>query len=328
MRLVLGPYDLVSPSAASAVALTLGAEECGVITLAPAPLEGAGSAAVRLASDNAPRFLQLLDSWRWTAPLWRSGLLCADCDGESPLEEIRLACARIGADPQAAPLRALGGAGLFSDPDTYLETLSRDLLRGGGDPSVSIPLLAGIERFAARHGLPLVRLAGSSIAARLDKRSALTLARFTVPSIVGAAPVAYLETRRLLSTPLGALRSALQALIALTPTEAATHAPRLTERCAVYADAFSASARRVLDASAHAGEPARLAEIAVTVSLAPAGASFEAASRAAESFAPGTGRGSRHSRARMEAGPTTELNLPRMVVFTARPAPWDPARPS
>ena len=331
MRLVLGPYDLVSPSAAAAVALMLGADDGGVVTLAPAPLEGESAEALRSAADRAPRFWQLLDSWRWTTPLWRAGLLVGDCDGDAPLEDIRAICARIGADPKAGPLRALGSADLFSNPQAYLETLSRDLLRGGGDPSVSIPLNAGLERFAARHGLPLVRLAGGSLSARLDKRSSIPIARFTVPMITGAAPVGYLEARKRLTRELAALRSTLQTIIALTPAEAGAHGPRLAECCREFAESFHESVREVLNASAHAGEPARLAEVAVTVSLAPVGATLDDVNRAAEALGPAPGAS---NRARATPGseirepePRSELNLPRLAVLTAKPAPWDLSPP-
>lgn len=329
MRIVLGPYDLTSPSAAASVALMLGSSDGGVITLAPSPLEGDAPEGMRTADSDAPRYLRLLEAWRWTGPLWRAGLLAADQEGASPLEDIRAVVHRIGADPQTAALRALGGAGLFSDPQQYLETLSRDLLRGGGDPAVSIPLAAGMERFAARHGLPLVRLANSSLASRIDKRSGLAIARFSIPAIVGPAAVGFLELHRRLTPPLDDLRAALQTLFAQPPGEPGGHNDRLAASCREFAAAFTRTAREILEVSAREGEAARIAELAVTVSLAPVGAGLEAAHQAAGLLAPvvSAERRSETSTAPRESGASTALNLPRLVVLTARPAPWDLPRP-
>ncbi len=334
MRLVLGPYDLISPAAAASLSLMLASDEGGVVTLVPAPLESDSPEAIRAAANAHPRYVQLLEAWRWTAPLWRASLLRADADGVTPLDDIRAVCTRLAADPQAHSLRKIAHADLFSDPDAYLDLLARDLLRGGGDPSVLIPLLSGLERFAARQRLPLVRQASDSLTARLDRRSGVPLARFTIPLPIGRTANGILHARRLLSRPLESLRVALAPIIAGRSTDIEPLAAILNQQSAHFASAFQEASRDILDEAAHAGEPMRLAEVAVTVSLTPVGASFEAAARAVGPLpvltkAEADSKGKTRQSSTIEQSsdvPSAPLSHPRVIVLTAKQAPWDIAR--
>lgn len=328
MRLVLGPYELVSPAPAAALALTLGADDAGVITLPPSPLHAESPDDARRAAANAPRYLQLLESWRWTAPLWASGLLASTSDGFSPLEDIRAVCAQIATDPTLASIADVGGQRLFDDPDNYLDLLSRDLLRGGGDPAVTIPLHAGLERFAARRTLPIVRGASASLAGRLDRRAAPPIARFSAPLIVGAAPRATLFLRSELEAQLQSIRSTLTA-IAAEPTAAAAHAPALRQGAADFADAFAQVHDDAVDAIEAAAEPARIAEVAISISVAPADASLRAAAHALRgaTAAMGGRGGSGSAGVRPpHAPPSNALATAGVLIFTVRAAPWEAAQ--
>ncbi len=328
MRLVLAPYDLLPPSIEASLALTLASESGGVVTLAPAPLEGDSPESLREAGAKTPRFLRLLDAWRWSAPLWRAGLLRGRHLDHLPLDEIRAACARLAHDPAAASLRPYARRRLFSDPDAYLDSLSRDLLRGGGDPAMTLPVRAGFERFAARHALILVRGEPRPHSRRLGGRSPTAsspLLRLTIPLLTGEAATSLLALRAMLRPQLDSLRHALASALARA-REAGGE--RLLERqrdaepdraaCA-YAEAFREALPGLLDEASRAGEAVRPAEAAFSASVLAAGSTIRAAARALDRIARRGSTGRKAAELEGEPG----LALPGTLALTVRKAPWD-----
>ena len=53
-----------------------------VVTLVPQPAAGVSRADVRAAVRNSPRYLRLMESWRWSSPLWNCGLISSGVDDE------------------------------------------------------------------------------------------------------------------------------------------------------------------------------------------------------------------------------------------------------
>jgi hypothetical protein len=48
--------------------------------------------------------------------------------------------------------------------------VAADLLKGGPDPAITVPLAAGIDQFAMRHGAAVARSSPFSIARRQRRR--------------------------------------------------------------------------------------------------------------------------------------------------------------
>ncbi|MEM8835762.1 MAG: hypothetical protein AAGD00_08075, partial [Planctomycetota bacterium] len=166
--LLLGPHDVTTRTAACRVALLLAD---AAITLVPQPLTGVDVAGFEGAGTTSPEYVALLDKWRWTAPLWTEGLLHADLQGQTVLDDARDVCERVLGGATYPRLRSLLDATVFDNADAYLSALSLDLARGGGDPAISIPIGAGLEQFAARHRLPVVRDEPKSVSAKLERQS-------------------------------------------------------------------------------------------------------------------------------------------------------------
>ncbi|MCA9294656.1 MAG: hypothetical protein KDA20_12675, partial [Phycisphaerales bacterium] len=160
---VLNPYDLHARSEAASAALLLAP---AVVTLRPAPLEGTGADALRAAAEDAPAFGELVRAWAWSGPLWRGGVLRGTWDGEEPIEDVQRAAREIAGG--GGPLAEVVGASPFEDTRAYLQAMCQDLMRGGRDPGVAVPVAVGLESFAGRHGLAIVRGQGKSLAAKFE----------------------------------------------------------------------------------------------------------------------------------------------------------------
>src|SRR5262245_34364923 len=119
----------------------------------------AGRAVVAEAVERSPWFLRLMESWRWTMPMWRSGLIASGRAGEDTGADTPAVLEHLlaQADTGLSPLRALIPPGLFDDADDYLDRLCADVIKGGVDPGIGMLVGAGLDRFAARHGLVAVR---------------------------------------------------------------------------------------------------------------------------------------------------------------------------
>ncbi|MEL6741711.1 MAG: DUF2752 domain-containing protein, partial [Planctomycetota bacterium] len=72
--------------------------------------------------------------------------------GDDAADDARAACDRIAGEPWLDPLRPLVRPELFEDDRAYLGAVSRDVLKGGPDPALSIPLAAGLDASPEGHG--------------------------------------------------------------------------------------------------------------------------------------------------------------------------------
>jgi hypothetical protein len=213
MRIVISPYHLTTREPPAMAALLLASQAC---TLMPAPLQGADQEHVRAAAERVPRYLRFMESWRWTLPLWSAGVLSAGEAGDDVAEEIRAVCERIRRDERLAPLRAFVREDMYADPDRYLDAVAADLLKAGPDPGVSVPVAAGLDRFAARHDMVVSRSGAASFVQRAEERLGQRLGAVAIPIITQGEGGVILQAVSLLEESLSPLREALASVAALS----------------------------------------------------------------------------------------------------------------
>ena len=213
---VVSPYDLSAQGSGAMAALML-CDRC--VTFLPVRAEDISEEGVERAATHSARFEGLLKHWGWSLPLWREGVLAAagvELTGEKTLyDEVMGVRERIGSEPALAALRAVGAAGTrpsTEDPDTeetFLDEASRDLVRGGGDPGVSVPVMAALERYAATRNLWLIQSPASSMVGKLERRMGRGLFSTTAPFPTSASGEAILDAREALHPQLVALRAGM-----------------------------------------------------------------------------------------------------------------------
>jgi hypothetical protein len=273
LTLILSPYDLSARSPAAMAALLLADH---AVTLRPTPFEGTSRAAVADAVDASPRYLRFMESWRWTGPLWREGpVLTAHHHDAEPFEEIRRVASLVDDDPALAILRPLVESTLFHDGSAYLDAVSRDLL-GGGDPGVGIPLRAGLERFAARHALPIVRCSAGSMTDKLGQSLAKPVTKIDLPLMLDAGGEDLVALRATLARELRALRKQLSGLLSGDTNSVADVVNAARE--------FESRFRDIAEDFEPSGEPARRAArpamVSLTIALFPSDTTLRSASAA------------------------------------------------
>lgn len=319
MRLVLSPYDLSARSVAAFTALLLAEQSLGVTTLLPRPFGDPSPAAVRDAATSTPRYQRLIDHWRWSAPLWSVGVLRCEDESGSPLDEARALCRRVEADAELEPLRSLISGDLLRDEPAYLDAVSRDLLRGGGDPAVSVPIEAGIALFAARRGAVLVRGPSAGAARRQETRREPARLRLTLQVPTRGEASELLVIRDSLAPALELLRAALRtALGAMIEGTLDDHrSDDLARCCEAFSAEFAASigrggtlARRGLDADLLAP-----AIVTIAASRTPADADLISAARALQALQGVTPR--------RTAAPAGALAPAPVTMLTVKTTPFD-----
>lgn len=242
MLLALSPYHLTSREPAAMAALTLADR---VVTLIPTPAAMGDAVAVRAAAERSARFVELLETWRWSTPLWDADLVASAFEDEDARSDVEQVIGEIETDPTLADLQHMFPARARSHPgetaeESVLNAIARDLLRAGPNPAISIPVAAGLDRFAARHDLIAVRAAGPSLAQVAESRLATRLFRIAVPILTQASAERLLEARTALLTPLEQLRDALnEAIVGIEQHHARTAG-------AEYTDAFEAEREALL----------------------------------------------------------------------------------
>ena len=246
LNLALSPYHLATREVPAMLALILGTR---VVTLMPRPAQGSSREAVKAAVDAAPRYLRLMESWRWSGPLWQSGVVSSEHGGQQAADELAVVYADIEhADALAAlrPLTRSASQRAAESPDKSLDFLAADVLKGGPDPGINIPICAALDRFAARHHLCVVRGGMASIAQRAESRLATRIFSFAMPILLRAGGGRIERLRDDLRRPLGALRSAIgetfaeSEVIEVGDVPSCTTAETLARSAAAYAKAFSA----------------------------------------------------------------------------------------
>jgi hypothetical protein len=336
LTLVVSPYDLHARTPAACSALLLAHR---VVTLLPAPLEGVDPETLRTAGEASPVFVRLLESWRWSAPLWRSGALTPMLDEASPLDDVRAAAARVAderrVEPEPTPaaqpdarrarsgLATLVPGSVFEDTKTYLESICHDLAGGGGRPAVSVPVAVGLERFAARTGSALVRGDAISVAGAMEQRRFTPGVRLSTVGLEGVDGSVIAELRERFEPELDALRDAIGPTA--TWLDPASREARAQQDVAEAANEL----RRAVAAgggvpNSPGGRRARgMISIALTLGAASPESALRAAERAAAVFT-ASRRGRRHAAAPHAGAAADALGAPSASVMRVKRLAWPP----
>lgn len=152
MIIAVSPYHLTTREPAAMAALLLGQR---VVTMLPAAVGEHGGLPGQSAQETArrvPSYRQFVDSWAWSVPLWKAGVLHASLGSATPIDDMWAVVRHMQEDPAWAPLRGFLRHDFFADEASYLAAVATDLLKGGPDPGLSLPVAAGLDRFATRVG--------------------------------------------------------------------------------------------------------------------------------------------------------------------------------
>ncbi|UYV11849.1 MAG: hypothetical protein NCW75_11135 [Phycisphaera sp.] len=249
MDALVSPYHFTTREAPVMAAVLLADR---VFTLLPSP-NGLGATAARSAADRVPEYLDMIRSWRWSQPLWEAGVVLPSVDElTNPAAEMASAWKRLTTDPACAALGPLMRLDLFGTEDDYLQAVAQDVLRAGPDPGVSVPVMLGLDRYAARHALTVVRPEPSSVVQKAEQRLSIRRDRFAlvVPVLLQADSDSIVIARDMLEPELEALRSAMDAAVDalnLAPVRSPGPGPERDAWCARareaaerYTDAFDA----------------------------------------------------------------------------------------
>jgi len=234
MLVALSPYHLTTREPVAMAALLL-AER--VVTLLPRT--GQGREGAEEAAERLPRYLDLMLSWRWSQPLWEAGVICSSLDGSEAAADVREAHARIVGEERFSRLRGLMRPELLDTEERYLDAVAADLLKGGPDPAITVPLAAGIDQFAMRHGAAVARSSPFSIAQKAEATLGDRAFAFVIPVLLQASAERMLEAREELESELASLRDAINEEVMSRPARRVRGgSERLAEAVAAYSDAF------------------------------------------------------------------------------------------
>lgn len=198
MNVLVSPYHLTTrePAAMAAVALAR-----RVVTVVPSA-EGTARA--------LPAFARFAKSWSWSVPLWKAGVLGGEYGGLSPEVDVVEATRHIQRDAGCVSIRHFLHE--HGDERAYLTALANDLMKGGPDPGISLPVAAGLDRFAARTGCVVARGAAASLAQRAEASLAVPVFNVVVPVFVQATAERVLHYREVLAEEVARLGAAVEPL--------------------------------------------------------------------------------------------------------------------
>ena len=199
---------------------------------------------IEQAAAESPEYVRFMETWAWSMPLWKDGLLgSALDDGDDALGDLHTAWTQLAGDERYASLRPLARTSLFECQTEFLDVISRDLLRGGPDPGVSLPMAAGIDRFAARRGLMVMRSAPLSVAQKAEQKLGRRVFAFAAPMFAQASAERILRAREILCEEIDELTLAMGELNELViqgsePGDERDAVARIELAARAYADAF------------------------------------------------------------------------------------------
>lgn len=287
--IVVSPYHLTSREPPALASLLLADR---VVTLVPTPGGGVTPEGAHRAAATAPAFRRLVRSWEWAEELWRAGLIAGDLDGDDPAGELTAIAHEIADDPSLSPLRPLMREGVFDDPRAFLQAVGADVVKGGPDPGVSVPLACALDRLASRHRAWAARSPAVSVAQQAESPMGERLFALAIPVLVEAAARRILHAREVLRVELTDLRDAFEAVgrsaYSGERDPALVHELQVAARA--YAAAFDAERDAILDDAASDETRALLGTVAITGSVLPADAVLRSSVEAAEAFAGGSPR--------------------------------------
>lgn len=319
MLLVLSPYELAARTLSASAALVLASGGQGVVTFLPGPFGERSPERAREAAERSPRFARLVESLRWTGPLWRSGILRTVEGSGSPFEEARRICHETSADSSRGPLGSFFDPAILEDEERFIEAASRDLLRGGADPGLCLALEGGLESFAANCGACFIRSrngAGNGLAGQPGGGvgSGEGRSRASLPLPTGADGEDLLLWRHTLASELTEFRKAAEGLAFGENSGAADVAAlsaasrQLTER-----------ARQHVKKAGTDYSAGKLVAATLSFGTGPTGSALEQAAAALVAIGPGLTRP-----ARAKAGKTAQRASEPPAVQA--PRPWEESR--
>ncbi|MDQ7013406.1 MAG: hypothetical protein Q9O74_05865 [Planctomycetota bacterium] len=248
MFAAVSPYHLTTREPPAMAALLFAQR---AVTFMPSP-RGTREE-IEQAAAASPQYVRFMETWAWSMPLWTKGVLgSALDDGDDALGDLHTAWTQLANDERYATLRPLARATLFECQTEFLDVISRDLLRGGPDPGISLPLAAGIDRFAARRGLVVMRSAPLSVAQKAEQKLGRRVFAFAAPMLVQASAERVLAAREILGDELDELTLAMGEVAELIAQGSETPDEHPHERDAV--ERIEPAARAYADAFARAGE--------------------------------------------------------------------------
>ena len=328
LELVLSPYDLTARSAAAVAACVLADR---VITLMPGPGKDLPRDPAALARRGTPAFERLAEAWGWSGPLWRSGAIVAGMDGDGVAEAVRAARAGIERSAEMGVLASLikrTDAG--EDDGARFDAICRDLVTGGINPSVTVPLGAAVESFAAGRGVTLVRGASKSLIGRIEKSGERVVFRMSMACVTEADATDLVALRASVDESARAFRTGLVALLAATREGAGQGA---VASALAAADSGRGELESVLEerverlrrGASFSGQRIKVSRVTLTGSLAESGSSVRAASVAAAALGKLDGGGGEFGKGPKAggggagAGKGGDLARGPMVVLTVKP---------
>lgn len=212
MRIAVSPYHLTTRELPAMVALQLGSSAVtfmpGVMAGVVGDSEPSPSRFERLARSSA-RYARVVESWGWSMPLWDAGVIESGLPDDDASFDMRAAWERCARDDRYAPLRPFLKGHLLDDPSRWIEAAAADVLKGGPDPAITVPLTAGLDRFAARHRLVVARPRPCSVAQRAEASLARPVCGLVLPMLVQASADRLLLARELLDEYAAPIREAL-----------------------------------------------------------------------------------------------------------------------
>jgi hypothetical protein len=250
MIIAVSPYHLTTREAPAMAALLL-AER--VVTMLPAPVDQVSRDEAQAAAGSVPAYLAVMKSWTWTAPLWKAGVITAHLDGESAATEMQLVSGQMSSDEHLSPLRRFMHDELV-DERAYLSALAADLLKGGPDPGISVPVMAGLDRFATRHQLLVARPQPTSVVQVAEAKLGEGLSTVAAPVLLQADADRIQHAREVLQDVLENLWTAYDNL-ALAVGQSALGSPGVPvqeveavgQAAAAYSKAFAERRADILD---------------------------------------------------------------------------------
>jgi hypothetical protein len=243
VKLAISPYHLTTREVPAMAALLLGDH---VVTLLPEPATGTSRDDVDRAVNASPRYIRLLDSWRWASPLFKSRVIESMVNGVTPFAEFEGVVHDIEAEESLTPLRPMAKLIRSLDPAAFLDLLSADILRGGPNPSMSIPVAAALDRFSLANDYISVRAGATSVAQRAESKLSRRLFNISAPFLLRAGGTRLSRARQALEDPLQELRIAVlrvfQAATSAQP-DASEAASRAVQALRAVADQYAAAFR-------------------------------------------------------------------------------------
>ncbi|MCC6428180.1 MAG: hypothetical protein IT435_15330 [Phycisphaerales bacterium] len=212
MSVVVSPYHLTTREPVAIASLLL-AER--VVTLMPAPFRTLRPEDLRAAAASLPRYRKFVESWQWTEALWQSGGIVSSVGDTDGVDEVRRVCADLLTGEHAALMPLMRGD-LFDDEREYLDAVAADVLKGGPDPGICVPLSAGLDRLGTRHGLMVARSPAVSVAQRAEEAMGKRLFAFSAPVLTQGSGELLVDVREDAAEMLDPLRSELAEIAEMT----------------------------------------------------------------------------------------------------------------